>query len=112
MTVTNFNDLAAFAMVAKERSFTKAAAKLGVSQSALSQTVKGLEERLKLRLLTAPRVASRRQTQGSGFCRRSVRGSRRSRRSAQRSPNCEESPPVQSASPPASIRRSSCYSPP
>ena len=52
MTVTNFNDLAAFAMVAKERSFTKAAAKLGVSQSALSQTVKGLEERLKLRLLT------------------------------------------------------------
>jgi DNA-binding transcriptional LysR family regulator len=52
MTLTNFNDLAAFAMVAKERSFTKAAAKLGVSQSALSQTVKGLEERVKLRLLT------------------------------------------------------------
>ena len=50
--ITNFNDLAAFAMVAKERSFTKAGAKLGVSQSALSQTIKGLEERLKLRLLT------------------------------------------------------------
>jgi DNA-binding transcriptional LysR family regulator len=48
----NFNDLAAFALVAKERSFTKAAAKLGVSQSALSQTIKGLEEQLKLRLLT------------------------------------------------------------
>lgn len=47
-----FNDLAAFAMVAKERSFTKAGAKLGVSQSALSQTIKTLEERLKLRLLT------------------------------------------------------------
>lgn len=47
-----FNDLAAFAMVAKERSFTKAGAKLGVSQSALSQTIKLLEERLKLRLLT------------------------------------------------------------
>jgi DNA-binding transcriptional LysR family regulator len=52
MAQQNFNDLAAFAVVAKERSFTKAAAKLGVSQSALSQTIKGLEERLKLRLLT------------------------------------------------------------
>ncbi len=52
MVQPNFNDLAAFAMVAKERSFTKAGAKLGVSQSALSQTIKGLEERLKLRLLT------------------------------------------------------------
>ena len=48
----SFNDLAAFAMVAKERSFTRAAAKLGVSQSALSQTVRALEERLGLRLLT------------------------------------------------------------
>jgi DNA-binding transcriptional LysR family regulator len=52
MAQPNFNDLAAFAAVAKERSFTKAGAKLGVSQSALSQTIKGLEERLKLRLLT------------------------------------------------------------
>lgn len=49
---TNFNDLATFAAVARERSFTKAAAKLGVSQSALSQTIRGLEERLGLRLLT------------------------------------------------------------
>ncbi len=52
MSQTDFNDLAAFAMVAEERSFTKAGAKLGVSQSALSQTIKSLEERLKLRLLT------------------------------------------------------------
>jgi DNA-binding transcriptional LysR family regulator len=52
MSQENFNDLAAFAMVAKERSFTRAAAKIGVSQSALSQTVKNLEERLGLRLLT------------------------------------------------------------
>ena len=52
MAQSNFNDLAAFAVVAKECSFTKAGAKLGVSQSALSQTIKALEERLKLRLLT------------------------------------------------------------
>lgn len=48
----NFNDLAAFAAVAKEKSFTRAAAKLGVSPSALSQTIRNLEERLGLRLLT------------------------------------------------------------
>ncbi|QCI68195.1 LysR family transcriptional regulator [Phreatobacter stygius] len=52
MAYGNFNDLAAFALVAKERSFTRAAAKLGVSQSALSQTIKALEERIGLRLLT------------------------------------------------------------
>jgi DNA-binding transcriptional LysR family regulator len=52
MTRQNINDLFAFLAVAKERSFTKAAAKLGVSQSALSHTVRGLEERLGLRLLT------------------------------------------------------------
>lgn len=52
MTLENFNDLAAFAVVARERSFTRAAAKIGVSQSALSQTIKALEERLGLRLLT------------------------------------------------------------
>jgi DNA-binding transcriptional LysR family regulator len=48
----NVNDLLAFLAVAKERSFTRAAAQLGVSQSALSHTVRGLEERLGLRLLT------------------------------------------------------------
>src|ERR1700733_7612872 len=48
----NLNDLLAFVAVAKERSFTRAAARLGVSQSALSHTVRGLEERLGLRLLT------------------------------------------------------------
>lgn len=48
----NFNDLAAFAVIAKERSFTRAAAKLRVSPSALSQTIRNLEERLGLRLLT------------------------------------------------------------
>jgi len=52
MSRPSANDLLAFLAVAKERSFTRAAAKLGVSQSALSHTIRGLEERLGLRLLT------------------------------------------------------------
>jgi DNA-binding transcriptional LysR family regulator len=48
----NINDLTAFVAVAKARSFTRAAAQLGVSQSALSHTIRGLEERLGIRLLT------------------------------------------------------------
>jgi DNA-binding transcriptional LysR family regulator len=48
----NVNDLIAFIEVARERSFTKAAAKLGVSQSALSYTVRMLEGRIGLQLLT------------------------------------------------------------
>ena len=48
----NVNDLLAFLAVARERSFTKAAAKLGVSQSALSHTVRRLEAGLRIRLLT------------------------------------------------------------
>jgi DNA-binding transcriptional LysR family regulator len=48
----NIGDLLAFLAIAKERSFTRAAAKLGVSQSALSHTIRGLEEGLGLRLLT------------------------------------------------------------
>jgi len=48
----NLNDISAFLAVARERSFTKAAARLGLSQSALSHTVRGLEERIGLRLLT------------------------------------------------------------
>jgi DNA-binding transcriptional LysR family regulator len=51
MAGENYNELSAFVMVARERSFTRAAAKLGISQSALSQTIRGLEERLGLRLL-------------------------------------------------------------
>ncbi|WP_047608849.1 LysR family transcriptional regulator [Rahnella aquatilis] len=52
MLKENFNDLISFLVVARERSFTKAAAKLGVSQSALSHAIRSLEERLELRLLT------------------------------------------------------------
>ena len=52
MRRANLTDLLTFLAVGQERSFTKAAAKLGVSQSALSHTIRGLEERLGLRLLT------------------------------------------------------------
>src|SRR5580700_8906609 len=48
----NLDDLLAFVAVGRERSFTKAAAKLGVSQSALSHTIRALEARLGVRLLT------------------------------------------------------------
>jgi DNA-binding transcriptional LysR family regulator len=52
MQRANLNGLLAFLAVAQERSFTKAAAKLGVSQSALSHTIRELEARLGIRLLT------------------------------------------------------------
>lgn len=52
MLKENFNDLISFLVVARERSFTKAAAKLGISQTALSHSIRNLEERLHLRLLT------------------------------------------------------------
>src|SRR5919107_154891 len=48
----HLDDLVAFVAVGQERSFTRAAAKLGVSQSALSHTIRGLETRLGVRLLT------------------------------------------------------------
>ena len=68
----NINDLLAFVAVARERSFTKAAAKLGVSQSALSQTIRSLEARLHVRLLTrttrsvSPTAAGERLLQNVG----------------------------------------------
>ena len=52
ITKENYNDLYAFLMVTREGSFTKAAGKLGVSQSALSHAIRGLEERLGMLLLT------------------------------------------------------------
>lgn len=52
MARENLNDLVAFVAVARERSFTRAAAQLGVSQSALSHTLRALEERIGVRLLT------------------------------------------------------------
>jgi len=52
MPSRDFDNLHAFILVARERSFTRAAAQLGVSQSALSHTIRGLEARLNVRLLT------------------------------------------------------------
>jgi DNA-binding transcriptional LysR family regulator len=51
MAKRNLNDLLGFVTVAREGSFTRAAASLGVTQSALSQSIRGLEERLRIRLL-------------------------------------------------------------
>lgn len=48
----NLNDLLYFVTVAREKSFTRAAAKLGVTQPALSQAISALEERMQIRLLT------------------------------------------------------------
>lgn len=52
MTREDISDLLAFVAVASERSFTRAAARMGVSQSTLSHTIRKLEARLGLRLLT------------------------------------------------------------
>ncbi|MFC3705222.1 LysR family transcriptional regulator [Devosia honganensis] len=52
MARADYNNLAAFAAIARARSFTRAAAETGVSPSALSQTMRALEERLGYRLLT------------------------------------------------------------
>ena len=73
----NLDDLSAFVIVAREGSFTRAAAKLGVSQSALSYTIKELEARLKLRLLT--RTTRNVSPTAAGCCATSARGSRKSR---------------------------------
>src|SRR5690606_13731811 len=52
MEKTDFNQLTWFRIVAEEKSFTRAAARIGVAQSTLSHTIKQLEARLGLRLLT------------------------------------------------------------
>jgi DNA-binding transcriptional LysR family regulator len=51
MTTESYDQLAIYSIVARERSFTRAAAKLGMSQPALSRTIRNLEERLGVRLL-------------------------------------------------------------
>jgi len=52
MAKQDFNDLLWFLVVARERSFTRAAAKIGIAQSTLSHTIKRLETQMGIRLLT------------------------------------------------------------
>ena len=72
MVKRNLNDLLYFVTVAREGSFTRAAALLGVTQSALSQAISGLEEKLEIRLLTrttrsvSPTAAGERLLQAIG----------------------------------------------
>ncbi|MEC4239784.1 LysR family transcriptional regulator [Pseudomonas sp. DSV-1] len=72
MVKRNLNDLLSFVTVAREGSFTRAAGVLGVTQSALSQAISGLEARLQIRLLTrttrsvSPTVAGERLLQAIG----------------------------------------------
>ena len=72
MARRNLNDLLAFVTVAREGSFTRAAAALGVTPSALSQAIAGLETRLRIRLLTrttrsvSPTAAGERLVQAIG----------------------------------------------
>lgn len=72
MVRRNLNDLLSFVTVAREGSFTRAASILGVTQSALSQAISGLEARLQIRLLTrttrsvSPTVAGERLLQAIG----------------------------------------------
>ncbi|MDQ2151775.1 LysR family transcriptional regulator [Alcaligenaceae bacterium C4P045] len=72
MAKRNLNDLVYFVTVARERSFTRAAAQLGITQSALSQAISGLEARMEIRLLTrttrsvSPTAAGERLLQAIG----------------------------------------------
>ena len=94
----NVNDLTAFIAVARERSFTKAAAKLQVSQSALSYTIRTLEERLGLRLLTRTTRSVSMTDAGERLLRSITPGSTKSKARFRRSVNCATSQPVLSAS--------------
>ena len=63
----DLGELSAFAVVAEERSFTRAAARLGVSQSALSHSIRGLEKRLGLQLLARTTRSVAPTAAGSAF---------------------------------------------
>ena len=69
------SDLLAFLSVARERSFTRAAARLVISQPTLSQTVQSLEERLGVRLLNRTTRSVTPTRLASGYCSRLGRSS-------------------------------------
>ena len=84
----NLDDLLAFLAVAKERSFTRAAAKLGMSQSSLSHTIREREARLGVRLLPAPPAAWRQRKQATASSKPSARASKRSTLRSRRCATC------------------------
>src|SRR6476659_2895068 len=96
------SDLAIFAAVADARSFTRAAVKLGKSQSALSQSVRRLEERLKWRLLT--RTTRSVMPTPAGEQLLSTLRPARLRLNSMRSASCAICPRDHSGSPPAGMR--------
>ena len=108
MARTNINDLVAFLAVARESSFTKAAARLGVSQSALSHTVRQLEERLGVRLLTRTTRSVAPTEAGERLLRKL--GPRFDEIEAELAglSDLRDKPPAPSASPQASMRRTPC----
>ena len=75
----NLDDLLAFLVVGRQRSFTRAAAQLGMSQSSLSHTIRELEARLGVRLLTRTTrsVAPTRPGAPAANHRATLRGDRR-----------------------------------
>ena len=104
----NINDLLAFVAVATDKSFTQAAARLGISQSSLSRTIRRLEEQIGVRLLTrttrsvSPTEAGQRLLPASGH------GSMRSKPNWSPRRLARLDPPGRCASPPASMRRKPC----
>ena len=78
MAHDDLNVLSAFLAVAEERSFTKAAKRLNVSQSALSHAVRGLEEEIGVRLLARTSAALRQRTRARSCCGLPAKHRRRS----------------------------------
>ena len=106
------SDLANFAAVAGARSFTRAAAKLGKSQSALSQSVRRLEERLKLRLLTRTTRSVMPTPAGEQLLSTLRPRWARLRLNSMRSASCANCPRDHSGSPPAGMRLRQFCGPP
>jgi DNA-binding transcriptional LysR family regulator len=104
MLKDNFNDLLSFMVVARERSFTRAAAQLGVSQSALSHAMRKLEARLDVRLLTRTTRSVVPTPAGEQLFRASARICWRSNRNSRRFAAAATNPQALSASSPASTR--------
>ena len=84
MARRNLNDLLAFVTVAREGSFTRAAAILGVTQSALSHAIRGLEARMDIRLLTRTTRSVSPTVAAIGCCTRSGIASTKSKPSSTR----------------------------